>query len=58
MDDYYLNEAVHLLDDFLRETDRSFKVRITYGGGQTHCWAPLTERELLNDMGRAMGATP
>ena len=58
MDDYYLNEAVHLLDDFLRETDRSFKVRITYGGGQTHCWAPLTERELLNDTGRAMGATP
>ena len=58
MDDYYLNDAVHLLDDFVRESGRSFNARITYGAGQGHCWIPLTERELLNEMGRAMGATP
>ena len=42
MDDYYLNDAAHLLDDFVRESGRSFNARITYGAGQGHCWIPLT----------------
>ena len=57
MDDYYLNEAVHLLDDFLRETDPSFRARIAYGPGRGHCWRAAGERELLRQMGRRMRAT-
>ena len=57
MDDYYLNDAVHLLDDFLRAVDPSFEARIVYGPGQGHCWVPHTERELLHEMGQRMGAT-
>src|SRR5215471_7962484 len=36
-DDYYLNNAVHLLDDFLKRANPSAEARITYGPGKGHC---------------------
>ena len=58
MDDYYLNNAVHLLDDFLRERDPSFDVRIEYGSGEGHCWIPHTPEQLLREVGEQVGAAP
>lgn len=58
MDDYYLNDAVHLLDDFVKGTGPSFDARITYGPGQGHCWVPLSEWEVIQQMGSRTGATP
>ena len=58
MDDYYLNGAVHLFDDFLRETDPTFDARVVYGPGEGHCWIPHSPEELLNEMGARVGAEP
>lgn len=58
MDDYYLNNAVHLLDDFLRERDPSFDARIEYGPGEGHCWIPHTPEALLQEIGARVGAAP
>jgi hypothetical protein len=39
MDTYYLNNAVYLLEDFLRTTSTPFwGGSITYGPRQPHCW--------------------
>ena len=57
-DDYYLNNAVRLLDEFLTEVDPAFDRRIVYGPGQGHCWVGLTESEILREMGERTGARP
>ena len=57
-DTYFLNNAVHLLDDFLQEVDPSFAARIVYGPGQGHCWVGLTDAEILREMGEHTGALP
>ena len=49
-DDYFLNNAVHLLDGFLSEAHPAFKGKITYGMGENHFWRGLTERGLLDEM--------
>jgi hypothetical protein len=39
MDNYYLNNAVYLVEDFLRSTkDPPFGGEITYGDRAEHCW--------------------
>ncbi len=58
MDDYYLNEAVRRLDDFLADIDPSFRVTIEYGPGEGHCWVPHTPGDLLDEMAVVVGATP
>jgi S-formylglutathione hydrolase FrmB len=57
-DTYFLNNAVHLLDDFLQEIDPSFDARIIYGPGEGHCWIDLTEAEIMREMGERIGARP
>jgi hypothetical protein len=49
-DDYFLNNAVHLLDGFLSEAHPTFEGKITYGMGKGHFWRGLTERGLLDEM--------
>ena len=49
-DDYFLNNAVHLLDDFLSEAHPSFGGKITYAMGKNHFWRGLTEREMMDEM--------
>jgi len=53
-DDYYLNNAVHLLDDFLKEVNPRAEARITYGPGQGHCWSNVSEAEMMTEMAIAV----
>ncbi len=49
-DDYYLNNAVHLLDEFFKKADPPADARIVYGPGQGHCWSSLSEPQLMHEM--------
>jgi hypothetical protein len=53
-DDYFLNNAVHMLDDFLQQADPPANARIVYGPGQGHCWRGITERQMLDEMAIAV----
>jgi hypothetical protein len=57
-DNYFLNNAVHLLDEFLSRATPPYEGRIVYGPGQGHCWKGLPELEIMQEMGRRTGATP
>jgi hypothetical protein len=52
-DDYFLNNAVHLLDDFVRSARPEWGGSIRYGPGQGHSWRGLSDRELFLQMSRA-----
>jgi hypothetical protein len=54
-DDYFLNNAVHLLDDFLRGAKPAYEGSITYAPGEGHGWQGLTEKELMGAMAGAIG---
>jgi hypothetical protein len=49
-DNYFLNNAVHLLDAFLEKADPPYAGRIVYGPGKGHCWMGLTERQVMDEM--------
>ncbi|MEJ7617949.1 MAG: alpha/beta hydrolase-fold protein [Pyrinomonadaceae bacterium] len=53
-DNYFLNNAVRMLDDFLGRASPSYAGRIQYGPGQGHCWSPLTERQVMDEMEKAV----
>jgi hypothetical protein len=55
-DDFFLNNAVHRLEDFLAKADPPYGGTITYGPGEGHCWLGITEREMMEQMARAVGA--
>jgi len=52
MDTYYLNNAVHLLQDFMKATsDPHYEGFFWYGPRKTHCWTgPFTPLERLEFM--------
>lgn len=56
-DEYYLNNAVHLLDDFLKKAKPAYEGTIVYGMGQGHTWDSLSESERMHAMAKAMAAT-
>ena len=49
-DDYFLNNAVHLLDDFLSDARPAYRGKITYAMGKDHFWRGLTPRRMLDEM--------
>jgi Putative esterase len=49
-DDYFLNNAVHLLDAFLSTARPPYEGRITYGPGKRHGWTPMSEAEMMREM--------
>ncbi len=49
-DDYFLNNAVHMLEAFLKQADPPYAGKIVYGPGKGHCWGGLTERQLMDEM--------
>jgi hypothetical protein len=49
-DNYYLNNAVHLLDQFLSKADPPFEGKIVYGPGKRHGWMDLPLNEMLDEM--------
>jgi hypothetical protein len=53
-DDYFLNNAVHLLDAFLRRADPPFEGKITYGPVQGHSWQGISTRQMLEEMAANM----
>jgi len=53
-DSYYLNNAVHLLDDFLTKAEPLADARIVYGPGRGHCWTDLSETEMMKEMAGAV----
>src|SRR3989442_3967645 len=53
-DSYYLNNAVHMLDEFLKKADPPADARIAYGRGRGHCWNSLSEAEMMKEMALAV----
>jgi photosystem II stability/assembly factor-like uncharacterized protein len=53
-DSYYLNGAVHLLDDFFEKASPPADARISYGPGKGHCWNSLSEPEMMSEMAGAV----
>jgi photosystem II stability/assembly factor-like uncharacterized protein len=53
-DNYYLNNAVHMLDDFLKKADPPADARIVFGPGRGHCWNSLSEVQMMNEMAQAV----
>jgi hypothetical protein len=49
-DNYFLNNAVHLLDRFLGQAKPPFEGKIVYGAGKGHGWFDLTLRQMLDEM--------
>jgi len=49
-DEYFLNNAVHMLDAFLSKADPPYERKIIYGPGKGHGWMPFTEREIMDQM--------
>ena len=56
-DDYFLNNAVHLLDEFLSKADPSFEGKIIYGPGKGHGWMAFSQREIMDQMASAIQKT-
>ncbi len=55
-DDYFLNNAVHKLDAFLRKADPPAEAVVVFGPGQGHCWQGISNREMLDQMAKAVAA--
>jgi hypothetical protein len=53
-DDYFLNNAVHLLDQFLSKAKPAYQGRISYGSRGDHGWRVLSERQLMDEMAAAI----
>jgi hypothetical protein len=53
-DDYFLNNAVHMLDAFLSKADPPYEGRIIYGPGKGHGWMAFSEREMMDQMAAAI----
>jgi hypothetical protein len=55
-DDYFLNNAVHLLDNFLAHAKPPFEGKIVYGMGKGHGWFDSSLRQTLDEMQAAASA--
>ena len=53
-DNYYLQNAVHLLDDFFKRANPPADARIVYGPGRGHCWNSLSEAQMMKEMAVAV----
>jgi hypothetical protein len=53
-DEFFLNNAVHLLDEFLQQATPPYEGEITYGMGKGHSWRGLTDQEMMRAMAAAI----
>jgi hypothetical protein len=53
-DTYFLNNAVHLLDEFLSRAQPPYEGKITYGPRQDHGWRGISEKEMMKEMAEAV----
>jgi hypothetical protein len=49
-DNYFLNNGVHLLDEFLSKADPPYRGRIVYGPGKGHGWSDVSLPQMLKEM--------
>ena len=54
-DNYFLNNAVHLLEDSLKKLSPPYEWYIVYGPGKGHCWKGATEKEIIEQMAARTG---
>jgi hypothetical protein len=52
-DQYFLNNAVHLLAEFLSRADPPFNGKLVFGPGELHGWMDISLREMLQAMNDA-----
>jgi len=57
-DQYFLNNAVHLLDEDLSELDPHFSRTIAYGRGKGHGWMDISLAQMLEEMRVATSGRP
>lgn len=57
-DEYFLNNAVHLLDNFLSKADPPYEGTIKFGEGKGHVWVDLNERQIMDAMQAHIDKTP
>lgn len=51
MDSFYLNDAMELFDSFLATAKNpTSDAQVTFGRREGHCWVPLSERDLMDQM--------
>ncbi len=55
-DQYFLNNAMHLLNDFLSHAEPPFEGKIVFGPGKGHGWMYVNLREMLQEMQAATQA--
>ena len=53
-DDFFLNNAVHLLDNFLTRATPAYEGKITYGPGKGHGWRGITDEHMFDEMAAAI----
>lgn len=53
-DQFYLNKAVHLLDQWLAQQKLSIEAKIVFGPGKGHGWFDLSQVEMLKEMEAAV----
>jgi hypothetical protein len=49
-DNYFLNNAVHMLDKFLSSADPPYDGRIVYGPGKGHGWSDVSDAQMMREM--------
>ena len=49
-DDYFLNNGVHLLDEFLSKADPPYRGRIVYGPRKGHGWTDISTAQMMKEM--------
>lgn len=57
-DNYFLNNAVRMLDTFLSTANPPYEGSIEYGPGKGHCWVGLTPRQIMDAMAKRFPAGP
>jgi len=51
MDSFYLNNAMHLLNEFLQKTGNpKSDAKIYFGSQERHCWHEITQTEMMKQM--------
>ncbi len=53
-DEYFLNNAVHLLEGFLQDAKPAHGGKIAFGSREGHNWRGLTEKEMMVEMAAAI----
>lgn len=51
-DEYFLNNAVYLLDDYLKKAKPSYDAKIRYGRREGHDWRGISEKDMMAEMAR------